>query len=550
MSSRLLLARRRDLLRLPSVAAAFVPSDLPGLQGWYKADSLALADGAAVTTWPDSGPNGNDLTAPGTAPVYAASVATHGNAPGVQFTTPSYLQSTAFSGFTNAMEWFAVATVNSNANTYHSLFELGNGANFSGVQCWHQGDASWRVKTVGGGVHDTATYIPIGGIDVIYGGSYESGPGVTARWARHPVNITVATGNFEVSLTNLTLGRTNGAGGEMNGYISEYLVYNRALTAAERTQVVEYLAGRYGLWKGVYNAASPLVTPTSDGSGNTVHPDVVDFGPGSTWAGYRHWMVTTPFPGGDASLENPEILASTDGLAWVVPPGVTNPIDPDPDPAGLLHNDDPELFYDNGTMYAYYCSGDDGDNDKFLVRSSTDGFQTVSAETVLVDSTGQGKGFVSPAVSFDGTDYVCWYVQHRVAGANVLARMTASSPMGPWSAPTACTITGMDGFEPWHLDVVAVGSTLYMLLTDQATGVWADHHMRLATSTDGGLTWTATRRYLFPVPLGEQNSKVYRATGVLSEDGKRFRVWYSAEGSTILGGWRTYYTEMPLSLAT
>ncbi len=39
-----------------------IPSDLAGLKLWLKADALALADGAAVATWPDSSGLGNDVT--------------------------------------------------------------------------------------------------------------------------------------------------------------------------------------------------------------------------------------------------------------------------------------------------------------------------------------------------------------------------------------------------------------------------------------------------------------------------------------------------------
>lgn len=39
----------------------FSPSDLSNLKVWYKADSLALGNGAGVASWPDSSGNGFDL---------------------------------------------------------------------------------------------------------------------------------------------------------------------------------------------------------------------------------------------------------------------------------------------------------------------------------------------------------------------------------------------------------------------------------------------------------------------------------------------------------
>jgi len=43
-------------------ASAWSPTDFVGLRVWYKADSLVLADGAAVTQWDDSSGNGYHIT--------------------------------------------------------------------------------------------------------------------------------------------------------------------------------------------------------------------------------------------------------------------------------------------------------------------------------------------------------------------------------------------------------------------------------------------------------------------------------------------------------
>ena len=76
------------------------------------------------------------------------------------------------------------------------------------------------------------------------------------------------------------------------------------------------------------NAPAPLVTPTYDGSGQVVHPDVVHV-PGG-WNGYEYWMGMTPYPNSNDDFENPSVLASNDNVTWVVPPGVTNPLAPEP----------------------------------------------------------------------------------------------------------------------------------------------------------------------------------------------------------------------------
>ena len=65
------------------------------------------------------------------------------------------------------------------------------------------------------------------------------------------------------------------------------------------------------------NAPSPQVTPTYDGSGEAVHPDVVLFANG--WRGWEYWLVMTPYPSDDTGKENPSILVSHDGASWQEP---------------------------------------------------------------------------------------------------------------------------------------------------------------------------------------------------------------------------------------
>ena len=70
-----------------------------------------------------------------------------------------------------------------------------------------------------------------------------------------------------------------------------------------------------------------------DGSAATttsavVHPSVIRFM--APWHGYEWWMVITPYPGGDASYENPSLMVSHNGCDWIEHPGVVNPLAPYP----------------------------------------------------------------------------------------------------------------------------------------------------------------------------------------------------------------------------
>ena len=90
-----------------------------------------------------------------------------------------------------------------------------------------------------------------------------------------------------------------------------------------------------------------------DGEGVT-HPDVLDFtqikGTGGaaldTWGGYRYWMAMTPNQTGNSQFENPCLAASSDGITWVVPTGITNPLTNVPREPDNTHNCDTDMIYD------------------------------------------------------------------------------------------------------------------------------------------------------------------------------------------------------------
>lgn len=100
------------------------------------------------------------------------------------------------------------------------------------------------------------------------------------------------------------------------------------------------------------NAPTYLCTLTYEGSGQVVHPSIIDFWLEyglSSWGGYRFWMAITPYPNGDDAYENPSLLVSSDGLDWALPCGLQNPLDIKPgtrysDPAH--YNSDPDLIFD------------------------------------------------------------------------------------------------------------------------------------------------------------------------------------------------------------
>lgn len=99
-----------------------------------------------------------------------------------------------------------------------------------------------------------------------------------------------------------------------------------------------------------------IPTPYNDGTNwtgrtnQTTHPSVIQFK--DKWKGYKYWMTFTPYPYGNNKKENPSLVASHDGINWMVPPNVSNPIVSNKTiPAYLFDTylSDSHLLYNNDT---------------------------------------------------------------------------------------------------------------------------------------------------------------------------------------------------------
>ena len=280
------------------------------------------------------------------------------------------------------------------------------------------------------------------------------------------------------------------------------------------------------------NATTYLTTPTYDGSGQVVHPDIY-YNP-SGWNGYKYWMVMTPYPAGDPTYENPSILVSNDNITWIVPPGLTNPIDTptsgqDADPDIILGLD--------GKLYVFFEWGSGGTS-KVYVKSSSDGI-TWSAKTEILSSTTE-ENYLSPTVILDGSNYVIYYVD-TLSSPNLLKRRTASTPTGTWSAATTCSIAGIPGgIELWHLNVIKNGDEYY------AFHDLNDSKLYFAISQDG-VNWTfSSTPILSPSTSGWDNSIIYRSAVVDEGSANTYGLWYSARDASLV--WHIGYTTVVVTV--
>ncbi len=284
-----------------------------------------------------------------------------------------------------------------------------------------------------------------------------------------------------------------------------------------------------------------LATPTYDGSGESVHPDVVEFE--HPWRGSRFWMAMTPYPKSDYKLENPSLLVSDDGVRLQVPDGLVNPVVARQGKR-TDYNSDPDLVYEASTdrlvmVYRYVQKR----TNSVRVVSSRDG-RTWSAEPQAFWA--HGHTAVSPTVTAPRAGgrvpAKMWYVDAgrdgcKTSGSRVLKRIaldTTGRVAGVrWSEPVP-TDLAQPGYVVWHLKVRYVPSkgeywALYAAFPKDRVGCDTDD-LFFARSVDG-VHWES-----FPEPLLRHEDRawtaaaVYRSTFLYDPVSDELRVWLSARG--------------------
>jgi len=210
------------------------------------------------------------------------------------------------------------------------------------------------------------------------------------------------------------------------------------------------------------NATSPLLTPTHDGSGQGMHPSIIDFLQEyniPSWNGYRYWMAMTPYPYGNAIFEDPNLLASNDGINWVVPPGITNPLITNPD---SCHTADPDMIYNPVTnelwIYHYFTDYHKTDGYSCLNLIRINNLLQISGPVSVTPHTGSATDttLLSPCIWHEDSDK--WHMW--AVFLNTQNIVYASSTNGiNWSNFQLCTDTNGEypfkhldiGYKAWHI---------------------------------------------------------------------------------------------------
>ncbi|MDQ2767731.1 MAG: Ig-like domain-containing protein [Gemmatimonadota bacterium] len=269
---------------------------------------------------------------------------------------------------------------------------------------------------------------------------------------------------------------------------------------------------------------NPMPVATYDGSGQAVHPDFVRLP--STWSGDPVRLVATPYPGGDATYENPSLYTGSTLTSWVVPEGVVNPLER---PVGGSYLSDPDMSYDPdaGELRIYYRRVTTH-NEIWMTRSSDGVVWTAPVLTVSAPN----HFIVSPTIVRRGAgQWLMWSVNSGSLGcgaASTSVELRRSADGLTWSAPQLATISDPDGF-PWHIDVEWIPSRneYWAVYPVKVSGGCTTDRLRFATSADG-LHWTT-----YPSPLLLKGSSddlqdiVYRSSLDYDDVAGVVTLWYS-----------------------
>jgi hypothetical protein len=161
----------------------------------------------------------------------------------------------------------------------------------------------------------------------------------------------------------------------------------------------------------------------------------------------------TPYPSANDDYENPSIVVSNDGQNWVVPAGLTNPIDGDWYSAAS-HNNDVDLVYNNDTDSLHLYWLDSGDSTRLMYMNSTNG-TTWSSEIILMIVP--DVQIISPSVDYRNGIYTMFVhnaTEHCMGAENTHSFQFYNSTDGiNWGSSYLLNITNPLNKIIWHFDV-------------------------------------------------------------------------------------------------
>jgi hypothetical protein len=234
--------------------AAFLPTSIPGCSLWLDAadqSAITFTSGTTVSLWKDKSGNGNNGT-PNTGVTWAAN-GFGTNLPAMTFTTTQWFTGNiSITG--DQLTAFSVFNMSSSSQTYPRVISLGA----PGASAYNNN--SYMITVALGGSTQFVNYRNNVTTPTSFNISFNTNE-LTSSWVDGrnsylsqyggtPVSVG-SSNNFNVSSYAIGTDTDTSATTHFYGYISEIIVYNIALTTAQRQQVEGYLAWKWGLQGGL-----------------------------------------------------------------------------------------------------------------------------------------------------------------------------------------------------------------------------------------------------------------------------------------------------------
>ncbi len=261
---------------------------LANLQLWLKANdgTSQTTQGAAVTTWTDASPSGNNGTGVNSPAFQATGTGVVNYNPSVSFngTSQYFNLPTGFSDFTSGTSSFVIRKKNGTNTAWGRFLHLSTGLNNNALT-FNRYIATDNIyistyNSTGSAVFAfNSTNTPLVNTNPnILGFTLQGGTSLqSGRAFKYFYNGGINTSNTS-GVVPATISRTVnriGAGGSatewMNGYIPEMIVYNTQLSDLQSQKVNTYLALKYGI-----GSLSNYVTPAYDGTTNVAIETLYD----------------------------------------------------------------------------------------------------------------------------------------------------------------------------------------------------------------------------------------------------------------------------------
>lgn len=200
-----------------------------------------------------------------------------------------------------------------------------------------------------------------------------------------------------------------------------------------------------------------------------VHPFIIAFA--EKVAGYRYWMVITPYTDANENIEIPFMYGSNDDTLhdWKLISGFPAPFERDPNfenGADSGHLSDCAITYDpiNGDIVCYWrynlrvpnVDSPTGRIGMAAIHARSYDGKSWSDIYDILPLQGEDVMILSPSIIFN-PDEKLFYMYTGVQADGIYYRTSKDIQSGVWSPRVKCTLQGFNPQHAWHFEVKFIG---------------------------------------------------------------------------------------------